>query len=165
MWTKKNICIAQWNCDSLTTKVDELQSWLCTNKVGVAMIQETKLRAEDGCPRVRGYEVVRRDRWRIDRNRWSRGGGLVTLVKLGWNYRNIPVRIPRDSPLEALALQVSRRGCKPLNVLNVYAPPLNSADLEEDLLRTLPGGNGEDWVICRDFNAHHRDWDRLARED
>ena len=24
-----NICIAQWNCDSLTTKVDELQSWLC----------------------------------------------------------------------------------------------------------------------------------------
>ena len=69
---------------------------------------------------------------------------------------HIPVRIPRDSPLEALALQVSRRGCKPLNVLNVYVPPLNSADLEEDLLRTLPGGNGEDWVICGDFNAHHR---------
>ena len=43
--------------------------------------------------------------------------------------------------------------------------PLNSADLEEDLLHTLPGGNGDDWLISINFNANHSNWDRLARED
>lgn len=30
----------------------------------VAMIQETKLRAEDGEAQVGGYEMLRRDRWK-----------------------------------------------------------------------------------------------------
>ncbi|MEL7520225.1 MAG: endonuclease/exonuclease/phosphatase family protein, partial [Cyanobacteria bacterium J06553_1] len=83
----QSIIVAQWNCDHFSSKIPELEVWLRRNDVDVAVVQETKLREEDGEVRVRGYEVVRRDRWRAGRSRFSRGGGLVTLVRRGWGFR------------------------------------------------------------------------------
>ena len=58
----QSITVMQWNCDHLSSKIPELEVWLERNDVDVAVVQETKLRAEDGEVRVRGYEMVRRDR-------------------------------------------------------------------------------------------------------
>ena len=76
--------LAQWNCDHLRAKIPELEVWLRRRKVDVAVIQESKLREEDVGVRVQGYEVIRRDRRREGTSRWSRGGGLVTLVRDRW---------------------------------------------------------------------------------
>lgn len=69
-----SVAVMQWNCDHLPLKVPELEVWLRKNDVDVAVLQETKLREEDGELRVNGYEVVRRDRWRRGWSRFSRGG-------------------------------------------------------------------------------------------
>ena len=86
-------------------------------------------------------------------------------MKRGWNYTQLSLELPRDSPLEALAVLVERKGGSPINVLNVYAPPVNSGTLEEALLDVLPVGNGGNWIVCGDFNAHHVEWDSLVVGD
>lgn len=70
----QSITVMQWNCDHLASKVPELEVWLRKNDVDVVVLQESKLRAEDGEVRVSGYEMLRRDRWRGGRSRFSRGG-------------------------------------------------------------------------------------------
>lgn len=60
--------------------------------VDVAVIQETKLRAEDCEVRMSGYEMLRRDRWRGS-SCFSRGGGLVTVIRKGWAYRELVSRV------------------------------------------------------------------------
>ena len=44
---ERSLVVAQWNCNHLRTKIPELEVWLRENEVDVAVIQETRLRAED----------------------------------------------------------------------------------------------------------------------
>ena len=155
-----SIVAMQWNCDHLSSKIPELEGWLRKNGVDVAMVQETKLRDEDGAVCVRGYDVVRRDRWRGGRSRYSRGGGLVTLVRRGWAYREIACGVERDSALEALCLEVVSLLGVVWKVLNVYVPPESVTGVREDMLDCLRvNGSDENWLVCGDFNSHHRVWD------
>ena len=158
-----SIVAMQWNCDHLSSKIPELEGWLCKNDVDVAMVQETKLRDEDGVVCVRGYDVVRRDRWRGGRSRYSRGGGLVTLVRRGWAYREIACGVERDSALEALCLEVVSPLGVVWKILNVYVPPESVTGVCEDVLgRLRVSGSDENWLVCGDFNSHHRVWDSFV---
>ena len=160
-----SIRVAQWNCDHLQAKIPELEVWLRKHDVDVAMIQESKLREEDGEVRVRGYEMVRCDRWRGGRSRWSRGGGLVTLVRNGWKYRVLSSGVPADGAIEALCVQVMDGNGGVWKLVNVYIPPEGRVHVGEDELRALTGGGCGRWVVCGDFNAHHVDWDERVRQD
>ena len=46
---KENLTILQWNCDHLGSKAVELTDFLRRNRVDVALLQETKLRAMIRC--------------------------------------------------------------------------------------------------------------------
>ena len=157
------IRVMQWNCDHLSTRIPELEVWLRRHEVDVAVLQETKLREEDGDVRVSGYEMVRRDRWRGGGSRFSRGGGLVTLVRRGWGYREIVSGVARDDVVEALSVEVvSPLGVK-WRVLNVYIPPESVTGVEMASLDRLRVDGGEErWLVCGDFNGHHRCWDRFV---
>jgi hypothetical protein len=151
----------QWNCDHLQSKIPELEVWLRKNDVDVAMIQETKLRDEDGDIRVSGYEMVRRDRWRGGRSRFSRGGGLVTLIRRGWAYREIACGVARDGVVEALAVEVVSPLGMVWRMMNVYVPPESVTGVcEEALAQLRVSSSDECWLVCGDFNGHHRVWDR-----
>ena len=157
--------LAQWNCDNLRAKIPELEVWLREHRVDVAVLQETKLREEDGTVRVRGYEMVRRDRWRGRGNIWTRGGGLAVLVREGWRYRELPSGIAADGVMEAQCVEVTSRDGEAWRVANVYIPPESRGALEEEELNRLTGEGEEGWVVCGDFNAHHRSWDEETRAD
>ena len=161
-----SICVMQWNCDHLSSRIPELEVWLKKHDVDVAVIQESKLRSEDGDVRVKGFEVVRRDRWRGGRSRFSRGGGLVTLVRRGWAYREIACGVARDSAVEALSVEVVSPLGSVWRVMNVYVPPESvSGGVASELERLKVDGSEERWLVCGDFNAHHRTWDCRAAED
>ena len=81
----------QWNCDHMMAKKAELEDWLEKMEIDVALLQETKLRMEDVELRVRGYDVIRKDRRREGMSRLSRGGGLIILVKKGLRYQVLKV--------------------------------------------------------------------------
>ena len=156
-----SITVMQWNCDHLSSRIPELEVWLRKNDVDVAVVQETKLRGEDGDVCVSGYEMVRRDRWRGGRSRFSRGGGLVTLVRRGWAYRELACGVARDCVVEALSVEVVSPLGSVWRVLNLYVPPESvTGACEEALAQLRVFGSDESWLVCGDLNGHHRAWDR-----
>ena len=86
---KSDLIVGQWNCDHLLAKIPELEVWLKERRIEIMMIQEMKMRAEDGTLRVFGYEVLRKDRKREGSSRYSRGGGVVILIRQGMPYKEI----------------------------------------------------------------------------
>jgi ribonuclease HI len=157
--------VVQWNADCVLTKLQELEGWLLENKIDVCMIQESKLRAEDGALRVRGYGCVRRDRNRLLNGAMGRGGGLVTLVRDDWKTVEQPVSIPRTDPLEVLWVDVVDASGNVVHCVNVYAPPESGVHVNLSLLECLPDMREGAWIVCGDFNAHARDWDPYAESD
>ena len=96
------LVLMQWNCDHLMAKCGELEAFLEKEGIDVALIQETKLREEDVLVKVKGYEVVRKDRKREGMSRYVRGGGLAVLVRKGLWYRVIEV----DSEIEKGGVEI-----------------------------------------------------------
>lgn len=134
--------VMQWNCDHLRSKIPELEQWLQDHGVVVAALQETKLREEDGIVKVRGFEVVRRDRCRGRGRAGARGGGLVTLVKSGWAYEVLGEGWSDASGVEFLGVRVKNEQGEEWCVGNVYVPPEGCVRIEERNILQLPGSQG-----------------------
>lgn len=74
MWgggSPSNIHVMKCNCEHLRAKIPKLEVWLRKNEIDVALLLETRVREEDCEVQVRGYEMVRCDRWREGRCRGS----------------------------------------------------------------------------------------------
>jgi ribonuclease HI len=158
-----NIRILQWNCDSLAPKVEELEKLLSEKRIDVAVLQETKLRAEDGDIVVADYNMVRRDRQRCFLKGHSRGGGLAFLVKKGVAYRTLWGKDVDGA--EMLAIEIIGRDVT-LKMANVYVPPTRSRGGGIQCtgwLDVLP--LEKEWLVIGDVNAHHEWWDAVVPRD
>ena len=160
--SKSNLRLLQWKCDYLQSKAFELEGKLQEWDVDVACLQETKLRAEDQEVRFAGYNVVRMDRKRRGMSRYTRGGGLVTLVRKGLAYQILPGE--EETGMEMQRIQLLTGGTETLKVANVYIPPTRTRE-EEDRITWNKLPKGENWVILGDLNAHHEAWDNLVDGD
>ena len=130
----------------------------------MACLQETKLKAEFGLLRVRGYDVVRKDRARSGEHA-GRGGGLVCLVRDGLRYKEFDCGIDVASGLEVQGVD-EFDDCKNVwHVLNVYMPPVNSVDVDLNVLDCLPRMDVGRWFVGGDWNAHSPCWDPFVSED
>jgi hypothetical protein len=142
---EKQLVICQWNCDHIQTKIEELERFLEEQAIDVAVLQESKLRGEDKDPIIRGYNLVRRDRPRDLLTGRGRGGGVVTLVRVGIPFQK--VALPEARPAEMLAVEVivGRRRKK---ICNVYVPPPQGHDgipESQQWVQSLP--HGEEWMV------------------
>lgn len=158
--------VVQWNCDHLQSKVAELEVFLEEHAIDVALLQETKMRAEDTNLRVRGYDVVRKDRWRAAQNRWTRGGGLVALVRKGLAYQVLPVEEfvrEEDQGIELQCLQVILEKERAWKLANIYLPPEGRGNVRPEAIARLPCG--PEWLVLGDVNAHHEWWDNMVDRD
>ena len=167
---KQKLVIIQWNSDHLMAKVPELEKLMKEKNVDIAIIQETKLREEDKFTGVRGYAAVRKDRNREGMSRWSRGGGVMILIRTDLPYDNLPTQdfVDKDDiTTEMVAARVMLNEKEAVNVLNVYCPPHNSEGINEDTIertiKKLP--KDECWLIEGDWNAHHHLWDNMVPKD
>jgi ribonuclease HI len=160
----EGLTILQWNCDHLISRATELEMWMREKAVDVAILQETKLRGEDGEVKVAGYEVVRKDRWRGGSSRFSRGGGVATLVRKGLSFRVVDSGVPREDAVEALCVEVVGESKEVWSVMNVYIPPASTTTGDGRLERLRGSGEGK-WVVGGDFNAHHSLWESRGKMD
>ena len=86
---KHCLTILQWNCDCLTTKVVEPSELTVRYGIDIIALQETKLGRDDPTPVLNGFDAVRRDRTGSGA-RLARGGGLLTYMKEGIPYSEVP---------------------------------------------------------------------------
>ena len=121
--SKHRLTILQWNCDCLTTKVVELSEPTVRYGIDIIALQETKLGRDNPTPVLNGFDAVRRDRPESG-TRFARGGGLLTYIKKGIPYSEVPA--VQQGPLEKLHVTIQTTHRQHLTIANVYFPPASS---------------------------------------
>jgi len=108
------------------------------------MIQESKLREEDRVVTVDGYEMLRKDRGKlVGVSRYSRGGGLVILIRKGLRYRQWEAgRGVEEARIEVMGVELFQNKERKLNLMNVYIPPEGRGIVDLEKLDLLPGREG-----------------------
>ena len=152
---KHRLTILQWNCDCLTTKVVKLSELTVRYGIDIIALQETKLGRDDPTPILNGFDALRRDRLGSGAC-FARGGGLLTYIKKGIPYSEVPAA--QQGPLEKLHITIQTTRQQHLTIANEYFPSASSNYVQpmEDRqawVDTLEARGTS--VICGDFNAHH----------
>ena len=76
------------------------------------------------------------------------------LQVIGWNAEWLRAKVPKLQSWRIL-------GKTPLNIINVYRPPIGrtQSDQLKDRFDPSVPPTGEDTIVLGDFNAHHPLWD------
>ena len=96
--------------------------------------------------------------------RFARGGGLLTYIKKGIPYSEVPAA--QQGPLEKLHVTIPTTRRQHLTIADAYFPPASSNYVQpmedrQTWVDTLEARGPS--VICGDFNAHHVSWDEYAQ--
>ena len=156
--TKQSLRIVQWNADSISTKILELQDRLTSDDIDVCLVQETKLKEGSRTPKLEGYTCIR-----ADRKLKNAGGGLLILIKSSIIYEQLDAVAIEATESLSIKVRMDKRNW--IYITNVYIPPCNSIGQDSINLRTdsIPTFNTS--LICGDFNAHHSLWDDIQPAD
>lgn len=132
-----------WNACSLLPKLNELELFMITNNILIAMIQETWLTPSINIS-LPHYNIIRKD----NSNGKPRGGVAILIHK---NLKFRPYHLNNTSNLQAVAIQLLNLN---LIVISAYCPDqsLNSAGLDSITTLNLP------FITGADLNAKHPSW-------
>ena len=111
--------MASLNINSLLAHIDELRPFMSNSKIDLLSINETKLdlTIDDVELYLPGYELIRKDRVRNERNE----GGVCFYVRCNLKYK---IRDDLSSEnLELLVLEITRLWSRPFLVSTWYRPP------------------------------------------
>ena len=132
------------------------------SKTLIAAIQETKLTSKSKQPSTPNYTFVRQDRG------VNKGGGLGFLVHkdVSFTLLKTPATLEQDPHLETLTISIPGEQ-SPLNIRNVYLPPVSSCTTPNYVppLNDLTTGLGDNYYVLGDVNAHHTLWHSGATND
>ena len=121
----------------------------------MALIQESKLRANTPTPTFSGFSTLR-----LDRPGDVGGGGLLALVSRQISFthttRAIVSSLPPDNVREVQTLSI-RIGKDDYNLTNVYLPPVSSCP-PSYVLELAGLASSRRSLILGDFNAHDPTW-------
>ena len=158
--------VLQWNADGIWNKKAELEELLGRLKVGVALVQESKLGERSKTPVFEGYSVVRKDRTVIRRGEEMTGGGLLTLVRKDIPFRRLHGWKGTTTEGLSVAVDVSRK--ERLILTNVYRPPIRRVEGEdervEDEVRVWLRRKRKE-LVAGDLNLHSRRWGATLEQE
>ena len=116
--------IASLFCNgTVTTKVVELSELTVRYGIDIIALQETKLGRDDPTAVLNGFDAVRRDRPGSGA-RFAHGGGLLTYIKKGIPYSEVPAA--QQGPYEKLHVTIPTTRRQHLTIANVCFPPASS---------------------------------------
>ncbi len=144
--------VLQLNINGLTGKIDQILNFMRSEKIAVAVLQETKLTPKSKALKTPGFTFVRCDRPQ------DKGGGLAFLVDENIPFEEIrpPASFANDAHLESQSISIKLNNSG-LLLLNVYIPPQSSCarGYKASIAAGLPTG---DALVLGDFNAHDELW-------
>ena len=111
--------LIQWN--GISGKITELLTFLHSNNVNIAAIQETKLTNKTKPPKTPAWAAVRPDRHK------NKGGGLLILIKdttLSSTTRPLFLSQPIHIWIQGISITMPNR--QQLHIHNIYIPPRSS---------------------------------------
>ena len=137
--------VMQWNIRGLRPNLAWLTSTLASDKVDVALLQETLL------PEVHNIQFRHYDMYTSPHVRGVRQGTAI-LVRKNISHKLITAPIDCGEGVDVLALEIPLPTTS-LTIYNLYRRP--SEDVELDLGELFEFASHSPTVIAGDFNAHH----------
>ena len=153
--------LIQWNANGISGKINELLTFLHSNSVNFAAIQETKLTNKTNSPKTIGWAAVRHDRHK------NKGGGLLGIIKNTIPFVDITAALPQAAYLllEQQGISNTMPNRRQLYIHNIYIPPRSSCSAGHKASIAHLLCNNEMALIDGDANAHHSRWDTNTNHD
>ena len=152
--------LMQWNA-KISCKITQLLTFLHSNNVNIAAIQETKLTNKTKPLKTPGWAAVRLDRHK------NKGGDLLMLIKDTIPFVDNTAALPQsaDLLLEQQGILITMSNLQQLRIHNIYIPPRSSCSAGHNASIVHLLYNNEMSNIAGHINAHHSRWDTNANED
>ena len=150
--------LMQWNANGISGRITELLTFLHSNNVNIAAIQETKLTNKTKPLKTPGLAAVRLERKK------NQGGGMPKLIKETIPFVDNTAALPQsvDPHLEQHGISIAM----PNRLrLHIHIPPRNSCIAGHNASFAHLLSNNEMSLIVEDINAHHSRWDTNTFED
>ena len=151
----------QWNANRISGKITELLTFLHSNNVNIAAIQDTKLTNKTKPHKTAGWAAVRLDRHK------NKGGGLLMLIKEMIPIVDNTAALPQsaDPHLEQQGISITTPNRQQLHIHNINIPPRSSCSAGHNALIAHILSNNKMSLIVGDINAHPSRWDTNSNED
>ena len=152
--------LMQWNASEISGKITELLTFLHSNNINIAAIQETKLTNKTKPLETPGWAVVRLDRLK------NKGCGLLMLMKDMIPFVDNTAALPQsaDPHLEQQGILITMPNRQQLHIHNIYSLPRTSCSAGHNAsIAHLPSSNKMS-LIVGDINVHHSRWDTNTNE-
>lgn len=146
----KQFNIIQWNCRSISPKLDQLKYLISSHNFDIDLIilNETWLNSTNTL-RIPGYKIIRRD---SDRPH----GGIAVAIKDKYTFRTIDT--PSNYHFQNLLISVDV-GSINIDVLCLYIPPPPNGKFHMKMLQnSFSYIKSKYFLLIGDFNAHHTSW-------
>ncbi len=141
----KIIC---WNANGLTSKKDDLASFLHINDFDIALISETHWTSYTNRPKIQNYTTFLANH----PSAVARGGSAI-FVKNSLVHYDVGTYVTDSIQASVVAVRLADQT---FHIGSIYCPP-RSTPLEfdfADLFRHL----GTRWILGGDFNAKYHSW-------
>ena len=141
-------------------KITELLTFLHSNNVNIAAIQETKLTNKTKPLKTPGWAAVRLDRHK------NKGGDLLMLINDTIPIVDNTAALPKsaDPHLEQQGISITMSNRQQLHIHNIYISPRSSCSAGHNASIAHLLSNNEMSLIVGDINVHHSRWDTNTNE-
>lgn len=139
--------ILTWNANGLNQRIREIEVFLSTNNIDIALISETHF-SDKNYIKIRGYKVY----WTTHPSDRARGGTAVIIKQNIYHFQQEEVRHPY---IQATIVTVLNNEAE-LNIGAIYCPPRHS--MEQKQYTELFNKLGPRFIIGGDFNVKHTAW-------
>ena len=152
--------LMQWNANGISGEITELLTFLRSNNVHIAAIQDIKLTNNSKPLKTPGWAAVRLDRHK------NKGGGLQMLIKDTIPFVDTTAAFPQsaDPHLEQQGISITMPNRQQLHIHNIYIPPRSSCNAGHNASIAHLLSNNEMSHVVGDINAHHARWVTKTKE-
>ena len=153
--------LMQWNANGISEKITDLLTFLYSDNVNIAAIQEVKLTNKTKPRKTPGWAAVRFDRHK------NKGGGLQMLIKDTIHFVDNTAALPQsaDHHLEQQGISIAMSNRQQQHIHNIYIPPRSSCSAGHNASFAHLLCNNVMSLAVGDVNAHHPIWDTKTSED
>ena len=153
--------LMQWNANGISGKITELLTFIHSNNINIATIQETKLTNKTKPLITPGWAAVRLDRHK------NKGGGLLMLINDMIPIVNNTAAFPQsaDPHLDQQGISITMPNCHQLHIRSIYILPRSSCSAGHNASITHLLSNNKMSLFVGDINAHRSRWDTKTNKD
>lgn len=145
------INILQWNCHSISNKIDLLRRSALDLDLHIIALSETWLKPSQHLS-INDFHILRKD------NDIRNSGGLLLAVNKHIPFKQVPDSFSIQGKLDSIGIIISLAQ-KLILILSIYRYPQNSFSTENwnDLFRYC-SSFAHSGILLGDFNARHSSW-------